>query len=340
MKYTNVPAFKKHIESAYQKEMPILYLALAENAYERGSLLDYILCYLPHPNAFSVFRFAGAETDSGQIITALASPSLFGGKPLVIIDDIAALKKEALTELLDFIRFPFDGYLVMGAAGRQPVLAICREVEKLGIVIDIMYEKPWEKESRLTDFMAQECARARKSADMAALAKLLELIGPDMSALFREIGKLVAYTGERARITVEDVLALCGSAQQITVWQVAEELVWHRRLQASDEWDAPFFHSLIAALRYQLQLGLKIAAFAESGKPFKDVEKHFVKIHPKSFARKREIAEKLGTGYFKKGLNNLLAIDLLSKNSAVSLPALLTLFFCKSMEPELSNDPR
>ena len=241
MKYTNVPAFKRQIEAAYQKEMPRVYLILAESAFERARLLDYVLCYLPHPNAYSVFRYAGEEADAAKIISALSSPSLFGGRPLLILDDAAALAKDTVRRLSEFIKEPFGGYLVMGASAKGALLPLLREVESCGMLLDLLAEKPWEKEKRLADFLQAECAKACKTLEKQASSRLLEFAGLDMSALFREINKLIAFVGERAVITAEDVLAVCYRSHQNTIWQLAEELVWNRNLIIDERWRLLFF---------------------------------------------------------------------------------------------------
>ncbi len=138
--------------------------------------------FLEEAGRFAVERGLQAGKEDAAALEAVLSQGLPPGPVLVI----AAGKVDG--------RLPLAKRLA--AAGRRLTLA----VEKEG---------RWDDERPvLGPVLASLLSGTGKRVDRQAEARLAALLGDDARALAAEVGKLVAYAGDRATITAEDVEAL------------------------------------------------------------------------------------------------------------------------------------
>lgn len=324
MRYTQLSAFQKHLASAAPHNLCRLYLIVCADAFERKAALDAILSYAATPDA-QVVRKVGPETTEREIFDALNSPSLFGGEPIVVVDEA---DKKLLDALSSGLKEPLSfGYLFLGAKGK--VGAPFAQIQ--GVVLDLSEEKPWDREKRLAEKLhaMAKSAGTRLSTDAAPL--ILERVDGDAALLANEMEKLICYAAEKQEITRADVEAVCKSSRNFTLWQIADDLIWERvfRANESELSDPSFFHGLLASLRQQLIVGVKMCALREAGTPFVEWRSHFPKIWPKALEKKAEISGKLSGAYFHKGLELLFQVELLSKSSSLPTDALLDYFRIK-----------
>ncbi len=323
MRYTQLSAFHKHLASAAPQNLCRLYLIVCADAFERKSALDALLSYAAADAL--VVRYVGSETPVREILDALNSPRLFGGEPIVVVDEVDKKLHDALSSW--FKEPPAFGYLFLGAKGK--ISASFAETH--GVVLDLTEEKPWEKEKRLAEKLHQmaKSAGCRLSPDAASL--ILERVEGDAALIFHEMEKLICYAADKQEITRGDVEALCKSSRNFTLWQIADDLIWERvfRANGSELSDPSFFHGLIASLRQQLTLGMKMCQLKGAGVPFGEWRSHFPKIWPKALEKKAEISGRLGAAYFHRGLELLFQVELLSKSGGPATDALLDYFRIK-----------
>lgn len=315
MRYQNLKAFCKHLESAAPHNLCKCYLIAIADDYERKSASDAILRALAAPNgAFSAHSVAA-------FVEEMRSPSLFGGEPVVSIDEVDKLSKQdqiALAEAI--VQSQPSGYAIVGARGKTSLLNV---IEKQGVVLDLLEEKPWEREKRLAEQIDERVRRSGKklSSDVAPL--LLEKIGVNAALLDQEIDKLLCFVGERGNIERSDVFRVCGSSRNDTVWQMADEIVWEKgEVVGAGE----MFHALVPLLRYQLQIGLKLATFIERRLPSDQWSAHFPKLRQKTLDLRAAQASKRGSAWFQRGLDHLFELELLSRDGSSQTEALLDLF--------------
>jgi len=117
-------------------------------------------------------------------------------------------------------------------------------------------------------------------------------------------------------IDKQDVLNICSTLKQSTVWEISEKIVWDTDVIDLEKYgaDNSFFHSLLGAIRYQLREGYKLI-----------YQENFSKFSEK----KRQRAVFLGNKFFKEALKILFSIDILSKSNVTSYMALLDYFISK-----------
>jgi DNA polymerase III subunit delta len=325
VRYQNFRAFRKHLASAAPDHLCRCYLVVVPDDYERAVAIQAILAHFqgkPH------ITLNGEDAVCREAADALLSPSLFGGEPVVVLDDAEKMGKKELQALSDLAgRSPPYGYLLCGARSKTSISAA---FEKAGVVFDLADEKPWDKEKRLAEQISERVQNASKRLASDAIPLLFERLGSDAALLDSEIDKLVCYVGTRPMIERSDVFRISASSRELTLWQMAEAVVWEGENVSVDP---SAFHSFLPALRSQLQTGLKLADFLAANIPREEWSAYLPRIWPKTLEKRSGQAAKLGRSFFKKGLDLLFSVELLSRTgSAAHEGALLDFFRMKLHE--------
>ncbi len=324
MKYNNINFFKKDYSNK-SFERPYLFLVIVPNDYERKKTIEHITKH-PSLKSFTFTRFSAQTTKLSRALSTFQSLSLLDGEPFVILDDLEAYKKDETLSLVNFLK-DNDANIILACAEKNS--AIFNIIEKKGIVIDLSQEKPWEKEKRLAEFVLEKCMAANKSISSVNIEKLLERIGLEMSSIENEVDKLITYIGDKKSIELEDINSICSISSQSAIWKLSEEIVWGRPSFDNLSIEPSFFHTLVSAIRFQLQLGYKLASLIENGVSPSEYSNYLPRMFPKVLEKKKEIANIYGSKYFKKALEHLFEVDLLSKNNVNCYATLLDLFKAK-----------
>ncbi len=348
MKYHNLRSFQKHLASAAPEHLCRCYLIAIPDDYERAKAIGAIRSYLSSSEATECLAkceekpnlqsqalrpgcslaaqpivFNGAEGSVRAIADALLSPTLFGGEPVVLVDEAEKMDKKELQAFSDLVgNMRLYGYLLCGQRSKTILNA---SFEKGGVVLDLTEEKPWDKEKRLAEQLFERAANGGKRLAADAAPLLFERLGFDAALLDAELDKLICYAGDRPTIERSDIFRISPHSRTQTLWMAAEEIVWEG---GSPSLDAGSFHGLIPTLRSQLTLGMKIASLAASQTPREEWSAHLPKIWPKTLEKRSAQAIKLGVSYFQKGLDLLFEIELLSRTGQTNEAALLDLFRC------------
>lgn len=317
MKYQNLKSFQKHLASAAPHHLCPLYLVLIGDDFERTKALDLILSYLSaSPN-----RFSGVDCDLRDCLDAMQTLSLLG-ESVVVLDEVEKLSKKQLETLSSCLKDHPAGYVLFGS--RLKVASLASVVEKEGVVFDLLEEKPWDKEKRLSEQLIDRAKNAGKKLGLEAPSLLFERLGLDPALLESEIDKLICYVGDRLSITRDDILAISPASRIATLWQTAEDVVWEGGEFPS--LDSTAFHALVPALRNQLHLGLTLSTLIEEKYPADRWNQYLPKLWPKTLEKRSSQAAHLGSSYFQKGLEKLFDIELLSRSNSTQYRALLDLF--------------
>ena len=315
VRYQNLKSFRKHLSSAAPHNFCRCYLIAIHDDYERKKAIDASLSAISAPGS------AVRSPNIASLLEALQSPSLFGGETVGWIDEAEKLPKNEQQELARFLHNPIDGsYLLVGARGKT---AFMNEMEKQGVVLDLLEEKPWEREKRLAEQLEERVQSAGKKLSSDVIPLLFERIGTDAALLDQEIDKLLCFVGERLNIERSDLFRITGASRSHTLWHTADEIVWEKGDVALA---ADAFHPLIPLLRSQLQLGLKLATLIETKVPSQEWSAYLPKIWPKTLEKRSTQASQKGSAWFRKGLDLLFEIELLSRDGSSQTVALLDLF--------------
>lgn len=315
MRYQNLSAFQKHLSAAAPHNLCRLYLIGMADDFERTKAIDSILAHLPVPPT----RFSGADCNLKDCLDAMQSGSLFG-EAVVVIDEIEKFGKKEQVVLADCVK-NIAGYLILGTRSKTSLVAA---VDAQGVVLDLLEEKPWDKEKRLIEELCAIAKKSNKILDGDVPQLLIERLGVDSALLFSEVEKLVCYVGERLSITRQDVLQISPASRTSTLWQTAEEVIWEGKTFGAIDESA--FHGLIPALRSQLHIGLTLATLIDEKCPSDQWNRYLPKLWPKMLEKRSSSAARLGAPYFRKGLTKLSEIELLSRSVSTKYRALLDLF--------------
>ncbi len=313
MRYQTIHSFEKHLLGE-SSPSPVYLIAIPDD-YERAQVLGLVSSRLSP--ASEVVRFS-PELDCVDLFDALQSPSLFGGEPVVLLEDCDDLKKKEVDRILEFLQTNRSGSLVLSSRGKTPFAKV---VEKMGVVCDLLDEKPWDKEKRLSITLSEMAKRAGKRLGGDAPPLLFERLGRDAALLVKEMEKLICYVGERPTIERSDIFQISSLSDSDTAWQMAEEIVWER----GGSFDPAHFPQILFSLRSQLQIGLKITSLLEAGVPSGEWGPYFPKMWPRTLEKRRDQAMKKGSGFFKRGLDIVYKVEALSRSGASSAEALFDL---------------
>lgn len=320
MKHQSVLSFQKHLESA-QSSQARVYLIAVPDDFERKKWLSRVAALFGSPGQ-SLLCLSAASSTLSELFTATESPSLFDPEPTMLVDEIEKLSKKDAQKLLEWLaRSELSGHLIFGSRGKSPLSSA---VEKKGIVFDLCEEKPWEKEKRFSLQLSERAKQAGKYFSPQAQQALLERVDKESALLEQELDKLICFVGEKSSIEPSDVFQIAASSRTQTLWQMAEEMVWEAKYV--DRIDETMFHGLAAALRSQLQLGLKIATLAAANLSISEIGARVPKVWPKMLEKRISQASQFQAEYFKKGLRLLFQIEMLSRSNAGDLLALLDFF--------------
>lgn len=318
MRYQSLRAFRKHLASAAPNHLCSAYLAAIPDDFERGTAIQAVLSHFPGKDRILL---NGNEAVFRDLADALASPSLFGGDPVIVLDEAEKMGKKEISQIADLVaKSQIFGTLVCGARSKA---VLGPAFEKTGVVFDLTDEKPWEKEKRLAEEIGEKALAAGKRLAPDAMALLFERIGCDAAFLESEIDKLVCFIGTRPTIERSDVYRISSMSRTSALWQTAEEIVWEGECPLVD---ASSFHGLIPALRSQLQTGLKIAELAASNTPRDEWSAFLPRVWPKLIEKRIAQVAKLGPRYFQNGLDLLFQIEVLSRTGTSHEETLLDFF--------------
>lgn len=329
MKYTNLSSFKKSFENLNNKKC--LFLIVQQDTYERTKTFEYILKYFNFDD-FNIYKI-NKKTKFNEILNIFLSPSLLGGDPLVIIEDIEYLSKEDILKLDSFI-LKNTVSLIVGSAKKIPCFKLYNTFEKEGSLFDLSLEKIWEKEKRIENYILEKCFKSKKTISSYVIKILFEKVGLDLSLIKQELEKLIMYVGDKSNIELQDVQDICTDNLTQTLWQVAEKIVWDEITFEKRHMDTSFFHLLLSAIRYQLQIGYKISSLIEDDKSH-EIKNYFPKIYPKTLEKKIIKVKKNKTIFYKNALKIVFDIDVLSKTQNLNIMFLYDLLKLKLLSIQI-----
>ncbi len=332
MKYQSLLAFEKHLEQAAKVQLSRVFLLVASCSSERKKIAEKIFGAVKEKEGEASFHIKeGSQSSVEAFIEELNTASLFTGQQALFIDGIDKLKKNHLTALADYIVKPSPfSYLFLGASSAKGLSDLLAKGKKELIICDLSDEKPWERKDRLKRFVIAGVAAAGKRLNSDAVEYLLENVGLNVPGLEREIEKLVSYAAERPILTLQDVKTLCATQKSSTLWQISDAIAWKDSFPKLEEnVDLSLLLPLISQLRAQFQQGLALSSLIERGVPYSEISQHVPQIKPAALDKILPHAKVRKSAYFKRALNLLFEMELMTKNSSLEPSVILDLFLSK-----------
>lgn len=315
MHFTDFIAFD-HYQTSHSQEISI-YTIFLDEPYEIKAIMDRIKSFYPD---YEPFSFSANSENVSSILQEIRTPSLFASKKIFFIEEAHLLKKGAFS----LKTVPPQTVLIFGSKSKK--LHLEKSLTQKALSLDILKEKPWERDKRITFFINLLLQKENITLNPALL---LEKIGPDLGLLKQQIDKLICFVGDRKSIEKEDIEKIVETSKVQTAWKMGEEIIWNLCYPFSSDLvvDAHLFYPLLSSLRHQLQLGLKLCLLMEKGE--KDLSSHFPRVYPSTLNKRVADVRKLSKGYFEKALSELFKIELLSKTYPNALMTYIDQFIVK-----------
>lgn len=137
--------------------------------------------------------------DAAEIVTALQTSSLLGGRRMVVVRDADGLKKEQADALLAYLEEPSpDSVLVLIAVGKTKLDAVLR---KSGGSVTL--EAP--KGRRLASWVRERGRTHGLKLDDRAAWALLDTVGPELRDIEAGLSQLVTSLGPGSRVGPDEI---------------------------------------------------------------------------------------------------------------------------------------
>jgi DNA polymerase-3 subunit delta len=177
-------------------ELPPVVLLVGEEEYLASRAVEQIAAAARHADADADVRERlGGAVEAGEL-NEMASPSLVGGRRVIVIVAAQDLKVAAVDALTALMRQPADDVCLVlqhaGGAKGKAILAAAREVG----AHEISCARLTRPDERL-EFVRGEVRRAGGSITPDAAALLLDAVGSDLRVLATAAAQLVDDSGGR-----------------------------------------------------------------------------------------------------------------------------------------------
>ncbi|NGX57596.1 MAG: hypothetical protein K940chlam3_00489 [Chlamydiae bacterium] len=329
MKYTNLRAFEKHLESAYPEHRAPVYLILAKDYISSKKAIEP----LQKSSDFGVKTLETDSVNADQLAAELQSFSLFEQNRLLILSRIHKGNDPIRRVLLDYLERPNEQLvLVLTGESLAANTKLYKAIEKVGVILNLSAaSKPWEKQREMEDWLVKQSHSEGKPMEPRAAKSLIQHLGTDASSLEQELEKLICYVGDRPTITVQDIDAICPTVNQKTVWQLGEAIFSLNVAEAMSiakallKDQAPFI-LLLRQIRKQFQTDYQVFSLLATPD---EIPRIFPYMKGRILQQHIDNARRYGVERFKKGLIEIDRTELEAKNSGIEDECLLELLIAK-----------
>lgn len=315
VKYQNLSAFESHLKEAYPLHLSSAYMVLCPDAIERRQIVHHVVELIVQSGAERcVFHVGEQHHRFDELFTLVQSKPLFSAKWAVVLEEIDHLKKAEVEALGAYLEKPSPfAHLILSASKSS---SLYEKAKKELVLLDMGAEKPWEKKKRIQQWLEREVAKEKKTIAEEAVHCLLDHIGLDRIALAQELFKLVVFVGEKTFISLSDVKTIAAKTQMLGLWKIAQQLIWEEAsLPKQSIDDLSTFLALLAHLRNQVDLGLRICWLTAKGRPLNDVP---TSLSSQALQQCSTVARRRGVIFFSKIYILLFEMEQAAKNSPPS----------------------
>lgn len=248
----NSPVFLLIGDEKYLKEKTINEL--------RSSLLDSASGELDYK------LLHGGDTSADEILASASTIPFFSSKRLVVVKDFEELPKEDMGRLVAYIKKPIQ-YTCLVIDTKDG--ALLKNNPSLGKYARILkFHKPIGTE--LSSWIARYVSLNRKAIDEDAIEILKELQGQDLLTLSQELEKLIAFAGDKKKISRPDVENLIGKSMMASVFDIARAVASKDISGALDIVNGLVSsgkrpHEIIGIIAWHFKMILKIKALLSKG---------------------------------------------------------------------------
>lgn len=326
MKYSTLSAFEKHLEGAAPNHFSDVYMILAKEQFIRKQAIDYLikLVLKDEKSVELCIQLFDTEKHGIEVILQdLDTLTFFAKKRIVIIQNADGFDKASSLKLEAYLASPNRSVcLLLVAPSLTRTTTFYKKAEKVGIVLDVAEEKPWEREKSLGEWLKKEAISLDKQISSQASQMLLKQLGTDQALLHNELKKLACYIGIRILIEERDVAAICTSINLDNAWQLGEALFRRDaanalRISKALLAEGTVLIAFLRQIRSQFQTEYQICSILTCGGGAADITQEFPYMKGTILERHIRHAQEYGMKRFKKGILAIDETELQAKNSAI-----------------------
>lgn len=221
-------------EDIKKGEFNRIYLLYGEEAYLRQSGLKRLLNALGvSAGDMNFTKFTEKKTEDKDVTSICDTLPFFAERRVVLLDglDLFKTKHEQLTEYIKNV--PDYLVLIIHDETTDKRSALYKAIAKSGTVQE--FKKAGDKE--IEDHILRTLAISKKRIRKSAYAQFITSAGTDLNYINCELEKLIAYTGDRAEITPEDIAAVCSPVIENRVFDLVSAVAAGDRQTALLKYD-------------------------------------------------------------------------------------------------------
>lgn len=327
MKLTNIRAFEKHLKEAGPNHFAPVYMIVCAEEYETRqarALLTEALLGKADPGPEELKVFAADKCQVGNVVLELNSLGFFAPKRMVIVEQAEQFTKEQNAVFDPYFKNPAPGaYLLLLLSSINRATKFYKEAEKVGIILDIGEEKPWEKENSWVSKVSGWFQQEGKEVEPGVCQFFVKYVGLDGRLLQSEVDKLICYLGDKPKISKNDVLAICTGTNSENGWQLADALFKGDAQGALrignallDEGESYF--GLLRLMRSQMQSKLQIHAMLSAGAAPEEIQQKFPYMRGPILQQNVQSARQYGAERLKKAVLAIDEAELLAKSRSLA----------------------
>jgi DNA polymerase III subunit delta len=332
VKYTNLRSFEKHLLSSSPDHFANPYLVTVQDSFQRKQICDRLVQCLSvgqDPLNLNGQIFDAATTTINALLEELSSFSFFTKKRVIVVQNLDKAPKVFLEKLTSYLDHPnLSITLILTGASLNASTKLYKQIEKLGVVLCLPEEKPWEKEKSAQNWLFDQASSSKKKLSPEACLFFVKQLGTNTAVLHNELEKLISYVGGAPEITVNDIIAICSTVNIASIWQLGEAIFRREAATAISisksllEDGSANLLSLLRQLRYQFQTAYQVCCILASGAPSSSITEQFPHLKGAILERHMQLALSYGLQNFRAGILKIDETELKAKDSGAD-PALL-----------------
>lgn len=325
VKYSNLAAFEKHLESSAPDHFADIYLVMAKEPFVRKQATDRLVALVLKNEVspgLSLHVFDAEKHSVDAVLQELETMAFFSKKRVIIVQGADSFDKASTLKLEAYCSSPNrTACLVVTAPSLNRATTFYKKLEKVGIVLDVAEEKPWEREKSLADWLYAEAQKEGKQLSQQVSQMMVKQLGTDQSLLATELQKLICYVGERKAIVENDVTAISPVTNLENGWQLGEAIFRRDvstalRISKGLLIDGMALIALLRQIRSQFQTEFQVCSILVRGGTAAEVSQEFPYMKGTILERHIRQSQAYGMQRFKQGLLAIDETELQAKNSS------------------------
>ncbi|MBS1790862.1 MAG: DNA polymerase III subunit delta [Acidobacteria bacterium] len=286
------------------------------------------------------FNYAAISVAQGDLDEAIALAKQFpmiSARRMIVVTGFEAISDDDQLELLkNYLRNPVETSVLVfvsdGLDNRRNISTMLRKT------CEVVSFEALDERGGAPTWIRDYVTRAGCSIDQASATYLVGMVGVDLLRLSNELDKLIAFVGDKGRITQDEIDGLVRHSREHSNFELTDAIVEGNRKKAlsllhrifDNASDSPQTLSLMIlgaiASNYRKMLGAK--ELMRQNAPNSEVAK-LVGLPPFKVGSFNEQVRRIETSQLLKGMERIAATDLALKTSMATPRLLLEVLICE-----------